>query len=273
MSVVPTARPSSSRCGHSTSTGATARNSGPGKSALGPMPAWATASSAARLARRSESPVDVKGSTSRKSTVPAIVVRKPSVGKRVSVRMPDSPAVSFSQLSVLPAPSEVTTPIPVTTTIGRPNLSRAAVMLSPPFVPVRPASWLPESCLPESWLLDRLDQSHAFAPPVPGPDHHNLGRRLRHFNLHARGIAGRKQGAARHRQRRKAKSQRKLGLHGVAELRAGRAHDEFRMLGEEGAFLRGRRLGAGRAGDDGTAALGLADLRPEFFERRGDVAR
>ena len=39
------------------------------------------------------------------------------------VLMPDSPAVSFAQLSVLPAPSEVTTPRPVTTTIGRPNLS------------------------------------------------------------------------------------------------------------------------------------------------------
>src|SRR6266481_9306233 len=174
MSDVPTARPSSPRCGHSTSTGATARNSGPGKSPLSPIAAWVTASSAARLASRSESPVDVKGSTSRKSTVPAIVVRKPSVGKRVSVRMPDSPAVSFAQLSVLPAPSEVTTPIPVTTTIGRPNLSRAAVMLSP-----------------QVQLLDRLDQGHAFTPPVPGPDHHNLGRRLRHFNLHARGIAGR----------------------------------------------------------------------------------
>src|ERR1039458_7676041 len=37
--------------------------------------------------------------------------------------MPDSPAVSLAQLSVLPAPSEVTTPRPVTTTIGRPILS------------------------------------------------------------------------------------------------------------------------------------------------------
>ena len=46
------------------------------------------------------------------------------------VRMPDSPAVSFFQLSVLPAPSEVMTPMPVTTTIGRPNLSRVAVMYS-----------------------------------------------------------------------------------------------------------------------------------------------
>src|SRR5665647_3840298 len=55
--------------------------------------------------------------------VPAMRVFRPSVGKRVMARMPDSPAVSLAQLSVLPAPSEVTTPRPVTTTIGRPILS------------------------------------------------------------------------------------------------------------------------------------------------------
>jgi hypothetical protein len=66
-----------------------------------------------------------------KSIDPAMVVFSPSVGKRVMVRMPDSPAVSFFQLSALPAPSEVTTPMPVTTTMGLPNLSCVAVMLSP----------------------------------------------------------------------------------------------------------------------------------------------
>ena len=55
--------------------------------------------------------------------MPAIEVFRPSVGKREMVRIPDSPAVSFAQLSALPAPSEVTTPMPVTTTIGLPNLS------------------------------------------------------------------------------------------------------------------------------------------------------
>ena len=66
-----------------------------------------------------------------KSTVPAMVVFRPSIGKRVTVRMPDSPAVSFAQLSALPAPSEVTMPMPVTTTIGLPNLSRGAAMIPP----------------------------------------------------------------------------------------------------------------------------------------------
>ena len=70
-----------------------------------------------------------------KSTVPAIVDFRPSIGKRVTVRIPDSPAVSFVQLSALPAPSEVMTPMPVTTTIGLPNLSRGAVMISPSIPP------------------------------------------------------------------------------------------------------------------------------------------
>jgi hypothetical protein len=90
------------------------------------------ASSAAISASRSERSVDEKGSTGTKSIVPAIVVFSPSIGKRVMVRMPDSPAVSFAQLSALPEPSDVTTPMPVTTTIGLPNLSRGAVMFSPP---------------------------------------------------------------------------------------------------------------------------------------------
>src|SRR5713226_6085331 len=124
------------------------------------MPDCSIASSVAISASRSVRPVDEAGSTVTKSTVPAIVDFKPSIGNRVTVRMPDSPAVSFAQLSSLPAPSEVTTPMPVTTTIGLPNLSRAAVMLSP-----------------QVQLLDRLDQGHALTPPVPGPDHHNLGRR------------------------------------------------------------------------------------------------
>jgi hypothetical protein len=73
----------------------------------------------------------VKGSTLTKSIVPAIVDFKPSIGKRVTVRMPDSPAVSFAQLSVLLAPSDVTMPMPVTTTIGLPKLSRGADIIPP----------------------------------------------------------------------------------------------------------------------------------------------
>ena len=53
------------------------------------------------LASRSVSPVEETGSTLTKSTVPAIVDFRPSIGKRVTVRMPDSPAVSLVQLSCL----------------------------------------------------------------------------------------------------------------------------------------------------------------------------
>ena len=59
--------------------------------------------------------------------------------------MPERPAVSAAQLSSLPWPSEVTTPMPVTATSGRPCLSRSAI-------------WL---------LLKRFDQPHgAFAAPM-----------------------------------------------------------------------------------------------------------
>src|SRR5258708_19297116 len=66
-----------------------------------------------------------------KSTVPATVVLRPSVPNRVICRIPDSPAVRRRQLSDLPAPSDVTRPPPVTTTIGRPALSRMLPMCSP----------------------------------------------------------------------------------------------------------------------------------------------
>ena len=75
-------------------------------------------------ARRSASAGAQNGSAGTKSMVPATLVFSPSVEKRVIARMPDRPAVRRRQFSVLPAPSEVTTPIPVTTTMGRPALSR-----------------------------------------------------------------------------------------------------------------------------------------------------
>src|SRR6185436_2089064 len=127
-SLAPDAAASTSRCGHSISTGATARNSGPGKSPLRPMPASVIASSATIAAMRSPRSVEQNGSTGMKSTEPAIVVLSPSLAKRVMRWMPDSPAVSLAQLSALPVPSEVMTPMPVTTTIGRPRLSRADAM-------------------------------------------------------------------------------------------------------------------------------------------------
>jgi len=40
------------------------------------------------------------------------------------------PPVNFAQLSDLPTPSEVTTPIPVTATTGRPFLSRVVAAIS-----------------------------------------------------------------------------------------------------------------------------------------------
>src|ERR1035438_3926031 len=106
--------------------------------------------------------------------VPAMRVRRPSVGKRVMARMPDSPPVSLAQLSVLPAPSDVITPRPVTTTVGRPCLSFDDGIVRPP-------------------SAGPFYQCEAFAPPMPDPGHHDLLQIAGHRLLQSGRVAGRKQ--------------------------------------------------------------------------------
>ena len=167
------------------------------------MPDCSSASSVAISARRSVRPVDEEGSTVTKSTVPAIVDFRPSIGKRVTVRMPDSPAVSFFQLSCL-AGAE------------RGDDAHAGNDDD------RPAEFVAWCCHDSpvdtaTSLLDGLDQGHAFALPVTGPHDHNLGRRLSLFNLEPGRIVRRKQRAARDRKCRQRQPQRKLGFQRVAE--------------------------------------------------------
>src|SRR5215510_1732722 len=101
-------------------------------------------------------------------------VFSPSVAKRVMVLMPDLPAVSLVQLSVLPAPSEVTTPRPVTTTCGRPDLSLpVAIFRSPSTIP--------------------LDQREAFAPPVANASYYDLHQIACHWPLDPGRVTRRKQ--------------------------------------------------------------------------------
>ena len=110
VSLAPEAAASARRCGHSISTGGNARNIGPGKSPGAPMAASANASSITSSARRSDSAGADSSSTGTKSTVPAMLVRRPPIGNREMRRMPEWPAVSSRQLSCFPAPSEVTHP-------------------------------------------------------------------------------------------------------------------------------------------------------------------
>src|SRR5690554_3737955 len=88
-----------------------------------------------------------------KSTEPAIVVRKPSVGKRVMRWMPETPDVSLRQFSSRPRPSGETMPMPVTAT-GAPD---AAVLAA----------------------IDRLHQRHALASHRAPRRHHYLIDRSR----------------------------------------------------------------------------------------------
>src|SRR5439155_4834366 len=139
------------------------------------------ASSATRSANRSDSSgaeICVHGT---KSTVPANLVFRPSVAKRVMLRMPDLPAVRFFQFSYLPAPSEVTTPMPVTTTTGRPALS-----------------WEDDICSPSG---RRFEQREAFATPMSDRGDDRLGQRAFHGPLHARVVAWSEQTTMAQRER------------------------------------------------------------------------
>ena len=80
------------------------------------MPLAVTASSTTASAMAWLSDGMVTGSTAMKSTQPAICVRRPSVEKRVILRMPDSPPASRRQFSSAPRPSDVIAPTPVTAT-------------------------------------------------------------------------------------------------------------------------------------------------------------
>src|SRR5580700_10308761 len=169
-----------------------------------------------------------------------MVVRKPSVGKRVMARMPDWPAVSFAQLSSLPTPSALTTPIPVTATMGRPALSRLPMMLP---------------------STDPLDQSQSFAAPIAdaGDDH------LRQAGGTIAGIAAagrRKQLAVLERGAGDPQIGRKLGLDPMPDIRTGVANGKAEFL-ERAAFRRGRGLYPAGAGNDG--GVGAIDLAGDGF--------
>ena len=134
-------------------------------------------------------------------------------------RMPEWPAVSARQLSCLPAPSEVSTPMPVTTTTGRPRL-----------IEIRAS---------HRRLLRRLD--HAPAPrrangprtsPAPGATRPSIGC--------LGGFERREQPAARQRHRRQRQVGGERRLQRVAERRRRGAHRKAQFA-QESASSRGRR--------------------------------
>src|SRR5215471_13439122 len=233
-SLVREAAANSLRCGHSISTGATARNNGPGNSRAPPISASPMASSMTISESRSASAGAQNGSAGTKSMVPATLVFNPSVEKRVIARIPDSPAVRRRQFSLFPAPSDVMIPIPVTTTMGRPALSRVACMF-----------------LGSPRSIDGFDERHALAPPVPDAGYDRLSQGTLHRALDRRSVAGREQYAMAHREGRKSNIHRKLRLHPVPEPTAGRAHRCFRMLRQKTPLLAGGRLDAGCSRQNG----------------------
>ena len=118
------------------------------------------ASAAASVAMADDKSNAEYGSTPTHSTVPAMVVFRPSVGKRVIGLMPDRPAAIALQLSDLPTPRDVTSPMPVTTTTRRPLLSKLA---------------LPMACA----SVHRRDEAEALAAPwAESGDEDSVGTRL-----------------------------------------------------------------------------------------------
>ena len=73
------------------------------------------------------------------------------------------------------------------------------------------------------------------------------------------------------RQRCKRDVHGELRLEPMPEIGAGGAHRNVGMVGEEGALLGGRGLGAGGAGDDGDAA-GRRGRRSAFRHIRASAA-
>src|ERR1700728_4813879 len=175
-----------------------------------------------------------------------MVVRKPSVGKRETRRMPETPPVSLAQLSAVPTPSEVTTPIPVTATIGRPFLSCVALVMR--LSPKVDQSMIRKggSCSKRS--LHALHQRETLAAPVAdgGDDHLRQVRRTRSEIPRAR---RREQLAMLDRRAGDPNVGHKLRLDAMTDIRTGIANRKADLL-ERDLFGRGRRLEPRCAGDD-----------------------
>src|SRR5215510_2210432 len=158
-------------------------------------------------------------------------VLSPSVGKRVMVLMPDSPAVSFAQLSVLPAPKEVTTPRPVTTTCTRPDLSLPVAIFRAP-------------------STKTFDECKAFTPPVSNAGYYHLGQISSHWPFQPGRVTWRKEITMTERNGSQCNVQSELRLQPVTHIRSGRTHGKIRMQLKKVTLLGRRRLHACRSRQD-----------------------
>src|SRR5579884_4270561 len=166
-----------------------------------------------------------------------MVVLRFSVGNREMRRTPEMPPLSLAQLSDLPTPSEVTTPMPVTATIGLPALSKYLA---------------PDAVAALDWVIAcpsirAFDETEAFAAPGADARHHDLAQRMR--TVAAIAAAGRrKQLALFERHGAKGEIGRKLRLGPVPRIRASAAHGKAEFV-ERPPLRAGCRLDPGGAGD------------------------
>src|ERR1700744_4698293 len=183
-----------------------------------------------------------------------MVVRKPSMAKRETRRMPETPPVSFAQLSAAPTPSEVTTPIPVTATMGRPFLSCVALVMRFPFCSVQARYAKPEagfrgrSCSAKH-SLHAFNQRQTLAAPIADPGHDHL-RQVRWTFPEIPRSRRREQLAMLDRRAGNPDIGNELGLHAMTDIRTGIANRKA-DLPERDLLGRRRGLEPRRAGNDG----------------------
>src|SRR6478752_3540088 len=132
--------------------------------------------------------------------VPAMVVRSPSVGKRRIGLIPERPAVSAAQLSAFPRPSDVTIPMPVTTTMGRPLGS--------------------VSCVAMALAFHALEEGKPLAAPMSEPGHQHAVQLPGEGFLDTGRVERRKKSPCAKGKRSQGDTQRKMCFDAVSEARA-----------------------------------------------------
>src|SRR5690349_7305020 len=174
------------------------------------------------------------------------------MGNREIVRMPDSPATSFFQLSSLPVPSEVMMPMPVMATTGRPALSLYSAMFA---------------------SLNLLDQGKPFAAPVADAGDRDLRDFLRRLTRVAR-AAGREELSLPQSLARDRDIRQELRVETMTDMGAGGANRKADL--RERRFFGGSRRLQARSARDHNCFIFLhlrLDRGPLACDGRLDFAR
>src|SRR6185369_13998771 len=140
-------------------------------------------------------------------------------------------------------------PRPVTTTIGRPDLSLPVVI----------------TCSPSA---DLFDQRETFAAPMADAGHHDLAQVTVHWLFQPGRVTGRKETTMADRGRSQRDVHRELRLQPMPQIGTGGADGKVAVAIQELALFAGCRIDAGGAGQHGgVPGFDLVlDLVPQLAE-------